>query len=164
MVYYQGNETVDSRGHFFQTGPSQENEDLRWSAIRCDGLAGFFADNLGAQILLLDVQREPGKKGSPSEEGTGDRVVQWPEDPHVAVLRYAWRDQPVVKKEEARLLTDLTEIMPQASRLKEVTSLVGDRFTWLPDKSRRVSKKDPKLSYDEHLPVDLADLAIHLKP
>jgi len=79
-----------------------------------------------------------------------------------AALRLA--GQPGVKKEEARLLNDLAEIMPQASRLKEVTSLVGDRFTWLPEKTQRVSKKFPMLTYDERLPADLAELAIHLKP
>ena len=93
------------------------------TAISCDGLARFFGDTLGAQVLFLDVVRVAAAK-PPGTEVVRDKINQWPDDSHVGVFRSAWLI-PGDAPEEARLLTAVQAVLPKTARLGEFAQLVG---------------------------------------
>ncbi|MBY0527305.1 MAG: hypothetical protein K2R98_28170 [Gemmataceae bacterium] len=124
FVYFRGGEAVEMQGHFLQTRVRRADPELRWSGIPCESLTRFCTDNLGTQIVLLDVTRD-----APSPSGSvQDRVIRWPEDPSVAVWRYAWVGSALEQTDGARLLTNWGTALGQAKSLGEVARLVEGKF------------------------------------
>jgi hypothetical protein len=122
-VYYKGAESVGRQGHFFLTSVSNYTKDLGRSGVTCDGLTDFFAETLGAQLLLLDVTPvPPPERLAPGE--APDRVAEWPVDSNVAVTRYRKLKGP---RDSALLLTDLREFMPRVSTWGDVVRLVREK-------------------------------------
>jgi WD40 repeat protein len=114
MVYYQGQETVDPKGHFFSTSASKFDPERHRDTITCDGLSAFFTETLGAQILLLDVIRTAPPVSLAPGEAT-DRIEKWPDASYTGVMRYLKRiDKGGAPKDI--LLADLSEVMPKAMR------------------------------------------------
>lgn len=152
MVYFEGGETVAREGHFFLTSVAEYDPELQRSAITCNGLSSIFSETLGAQILLLDVDRVA---SSTSGEGQ-DQVAKWPDDSNTGVLRYLkqpgrsdrWRERTL-------LLTDLRDLMPRASEWGEVVNLVRTKA----DKEQ----VKPALLVDQWFPAPLMKLAVGVK-
>jgi WD40 repeat protein len=142
MLYFRGKETLTEHDHFLGSSAA---------GIRCDQLANFFDDALGAQVLFLDVARLGGARAR-------DKVAQWPTESHVGVFRYAWLVGDQVP-DEARLLTALREATPQVATLKDVAAQFRRNFI-------RLSEKHPRaLSFEPfHLPLDLEDMPIGDRP
>jgi WD40 repeat protein len=141
FLYFRGGETIDARGHFFRTSDSERDPELRWSGIPCEYLRRFFAENLGAQLVLLDVVREPAKAPG------ADQVALWPEDPYVAVVRYAWSGAVQAQTEEARLLGDWAEVAGQARKLGDVLRQLSGKFVRDPAVGWRSIKFAERLTY-----------------
>ncbi|OAI46957.1 hypothetical protein AYO44_01910 [Planctomycetaceae bacterium SCGC AG-212-F19] len=154
FVYFRGGETIDGQGHFFRTTESARDPELRWSGIPCDFLKRFFAENLGAQLVLLDVVREPGKASAGS-----DQVRLWPEDPYVAVVRYVWTGAAQTQTEEARLLADWAEVAGQAQNLGGVVQRLRGKFTDVAGNWRSL-KFAERLTYFAQVPASLEELAL----
>src|SRR5262249_30871881 len=131
FVYFRGGETIDAQGHFFRTADSARDPELRWSGIPCEYLKNLITRNLGAQLVLFDVVRESSKPGS---QGAGlglagpDQVTAWPDDPYVAVVRYAWTGAPQAQTEEARLVNDWATVAATAQKLGDVAKQLGAKF------------------------------------
>jgi WD40 repeat protein len=141
MLYYQGKETVDDKGHFFQTSDCKYDPNLQRSAITCDGLSTFFVSTLGAQILLLDVVRT----NPPLAPGEGtDRIAKWPDTSYTGVMRY---QKGQVAKEV--LLGDLSEVMPKAVEWGDVLVEVQD-----------LVKKAKVVTLDDHFRTPLKRLVV----
>jgi hypothetical protein len=156
MVYYQGSEVINAEGHFFLTSESEFDKVLQRSAVSCDGLARFFTDTLGAQVLFLDVVRVAAAKAKATEV-VRDKVHQWPDDSHVGVFRSAWLN-PGAAPDEARLLTAVQSVLPNTGRLGDFAIQVIGTFN-------RLAEKYPKsLSYQSRLPEDLSELVIGRSP
>jgi WD40 repeat protein len=156
FLYFRGGELLDGQDHFLRTSDSERDPELRWSGLPCEYLTRYCADNLGAQVLLLDVTREV-------KDGDGclcDKVLQWPDDPNVAVVRYAWTGQPQSQTPDARLLTDWAAALPQAHKLGEVVKVLGEKFErqarapW-PSKSFK-----NQLTFSEQMSSSVADLLL----
>jgi WD40 repeat protein len=127
MVYYQGQETVDSQGHFFRTSTSKFDPELQRSAITCDGLSAYFTETLGAQILLLDMVRTANPITlSPGE--AVDRVAKWPDSSYTGVMRYLKRIDKAGAAQDI-LLADLSEMMPKASEWGDVLAKLEGKIT-----------------------------------
>ena len=149
MVYYQGNEAINRHGHFFLTSVSKYDKDLQRSGITCQGLASFFGETLGAQLLLLDVDRVASGQGLAPGEIT-DGVIKWPVDSYASVTRYLeLRRQPGTP-----LLADLKELMPRVNKWGDVVRLVR----------AKAARLDPTaLLVYQRLRQPLEDLAIGRK-
>jgi WD40 repeat protein len=113
MVYYQGQETVDGKGHFFRTSASKFDPELHRSAITCDGLSSYFTETLGAQILLLDVIRTAPPVSLAPGEAT-DRISKWPDSSYTGVMRYLKRIDKGGAPQDI-LMADLSDVMPKAT-------------------------------------------------
>jgi WD40 repeat protein len=136
FLYFRGGETVDASGHFFRTSDSERDPELRWSGIPCDYLTRFFAENLGAQVVLVDVDRTPAPPGAGEAK---DQVSRWSEDANLAVLRYAWKGAPAGTG--PRLLDDWrTAVTGGAQTLQEVA-----------DKMSQVGKRPEELFYSRQV-------------
>lgn len=154
MIYFQGQETVTEKGHFFLTSLSKCNPDLRLSAISCDGLARHLAEISGPKVLLLDVSRPGDRQVLAKARVAGrDRVVDWPEESYVGILRLVWLGRAHTP-EEARLLSALEQTMPNVGRLNDLARSVSKRYDLLapkfPDDLSFVPRLAPGL---EHLVV-----------
>src|SRR5262249_7023204 len=68
VVYYQGTEAINDMGHFFTTTPNPSEANLRQQALTCDSLAAHFEEIVGAQVLLLDVNRAKGREERPGDD------------------------------------------------------------------------------------------------
>jgi hypothetical protein len=155
MLYFKGRETITAAGHFFLTSESLNNPNLNQSAINCDELASFFSETVGAQVLLLDVNRETAGRLAAKGEGR-DRIARWPVDSHVGVLRYAWFDQEEAPP-NARLISAFQDAVTRVSKLREVAAQVMDRF-------QEIKQKYPQgLAYDRFVPEDLKELVVGKK-
>jgi hypothetical protein len=163
MVYYQGEEAVKKDGHFFPTSVSQYDPDLRRSAITCSGLERFFAESLGAKVLLLDVAREADTKAAAGEGK--DQIAEMPDDSYVGVMRFL-RQGLTNPPDDAHLLPALKEALRKADKLKEVTDQVAaDNFTRTSENESLKSKRySQALQYNLHLPNNLTDLVLSQKP
>src|SRR5262249_18369461 len=144
-------ETIDAQGHFFRTTDAARDPELRWSGIPCDYLKRFFAENLGAQLVMLDVVREASKAGLGA-----DQVPLWPEDPYVAVIRYAWTGAPQAQTEEARLAADWGQASEHARKLGDVVHSLRGKFTDVAGQWRSL-KFAERLTYFAQVPANLAD-------
>jgi WD40 repeat protein len=159
LVYFRGGETITGQGHFFLTSDSARDPNLECSSLPCDALAGYFADNPGAQLLLLDVTRQATGAGA----GHDKVAANWPEYPHVALWRYAWAGQPQTQPDDARLIANWGEALSQALWLREVAQAIGEKFVkppQVPRESKRYGQQltlfEPQLSFGlEHLLVGL---------
>jgi WD40 repeat protein len=160
MVYYVGNESLTADGHYFLTDRSEYDDVLARSAVSCDGLVDHFTETLGAQLLWLDVTRTKDSKPTPAAAAK-DRLSRWLYNPHLGVLRYAWRDLSA-RPSDAWLITDLQNALRgKPSTLGQMALRVADRFIQGPDKRGYSSRKYPdKLLYNPVLPTSLADFGI----
>jgi hypothetical protein len=137
LVYYHGGESFSAGSHYLQTSDTL--------AIGQDFLEKFFAEVPGAPILFLDVTRSGGER---------QRLVRWPSDSRIGVLRSAWLGRGDDWKDDARLITALRETMPRASRFADVDSQVGLKL-------RQVAAEYPSLLlYDPHVPAGSRDLVL----
>jgi hypothetical protein len=147
FIYYECGERITDQMHAFRTYDSANDPQLKSSGIRFLHLRSFFADYLGSLVLLLDVARDPTTGlGVPA----GDMVANGPADPHVAVVRFAWRDSPKERerKDDAWLVTELSGAWLGAKRLSDVVARLGRKFE-PPDKRPRAS-----MTYRDRLILD----------
>jgi hypothetical protein len=134
IIYYQGRESIDSSGRFlFHTSDRP---------IGSDYMERLFANVPGAQILFLDVTREP-------HEPPGR--IAWPA--HIGVLRYVWQSEGATPI-EARLIASLADATAIAARLVDIESFVSGRYRQL-----RETYFDA-LKYEPYLPESLGELTI----
>jgi WD40 repeat protein len=122
-VYYKGSESIGKEGHYFLTSVSHYDKDLQRSAVSCEGLAGFFSDTLGAQLLSLDVNEAPSRERLASGEAP-DRVVKGPFSSYIGLVRYRELKGP---KDQPLLLDDLKDMMSRVNTWGGVVRLVRDR-------------------------------------
>jgi WD40 repeat protein len=153
IVYYEGKEDITNEGHFFETGASVYDPDLRTSAFTCDGLERSCGDIMGAQILLLDVIR--GSSSYVSLAGQDrDRVLKRPGNVHIGVLRFLVLGDQAVVVGNPQLLEDLNQATSAHDKLAEVNSFV--------DRLVKISPQAP--TFDQVLPDSLRPLEIGKRP
>jgi hypothetical protein len=146
-VYYRGGEAVSAQGNLFQTSLTRPGRETRESAITCDEVVGIFSETPGAQILLMDVDRQT---ASPAQ----DEIISWGEHyPRVGILHYAWLGQPNAPKNTG-LIQAIEKAMGRATRLVEVRDGVRQFASASPDYEKKL------LVYDAYLPPELEDLAV----
>jgi hypothetical protein len=150
VVYYQGAEVIDTDGHYLLTSVSAHNSNLQSSAVSAGSLAGLFGETLGAQILLFDLARKPGKG-----DKLQDVITQWPDQPNVSIFRYA-RLSPTAP----RLLTDLSKEMAQAKVLSDLAQDLSRTFTWNSDKWAWLVPGVDNTYADWRIPTNLGDLPV----
>jgi hypothetical protein len=134
IIYYQGKESIETNGRVLFHASDR--------TIGSDYLERFFANVPGAQILFLDVTREP--------EAILSRI-DWPE--HIGVLRYAWKREGTIPL-EAQLLESVAAATSSVMRMADIESYVSDRYRTL-----KATYADA-LTYEPYLPESLGDLAI----
>jgi WD40 repeat protein len=83
MVFYQGGVAQQGNDHYFLTSVSQHIPELRRSGINRDSLVNCLGDTLGAQLVLMEVNRQ----------GTSPGNGNWAANPKVAMLGYEWPTQ-----------------------------------------------------------------------
>jgi hypothetical protein len=146
-VYYRGGEAVNAQGNLFQTSLTRPGRETRESAITCDEVVGIFSETPGAQILLMDVDRQA---ASPAQ----DQIISWGEHyPRVGILHYAWLGQPNAPKNPG-LIEAIEKAMGQATRLVEVRDGVRRLASASPDFQKKL------LVYEAYLPPELEDLNV----
>jgi hypothetical protein len=126
IIYYQGHEDLGEQGNVFTPGPGSPPR----YRLACDELVKALAYTPGAHVLLLDLERDPGKvprAGGPLARA--DKVSRWPDEypevrPHVGVVRYAWAGKGAAPA-RARLSLALEEAIPKASRLNQLVTAMG---------------------------------------
>ena len=147
MVFFQGEEKLGADGSvFLLTSDSRYDPVLKRSAIANNQLARFFARIPGAHLLCLDVSR-------PDPSAPARKYEIWPTEPHIGVLRYAWRQDSDVP-ENGRLVAALGGGFSNRSTLQAVESEVANAFLQLSGAYPRM------ISYDKYVHDDLKDLAI----
>jgi hypothetical protein len=130
--YLRASEAIFPGSHVFQPGDRPRDPELR-SGIDCETLEEFFSEALGRGVMFVDVARLPFEDTSPSAQAQSrDRIQQWPDDPHVVVMRYVWWGQPAKQKPEARLSTDLAQALPPAKQLRDVKAYFEKKFAEQP--------------------------------
>jgi hypothetical protein len=154
FIYFRGGEALDAQGHFLRTADSERDPELRWSGLPCDYLTRYCAENLGAQLVMLDVTREVRTSGGATAQ---DKVLQWPDDPSVAVFRYAWSGKPQDQTPDARLLSDWTHAMGHGKKLSEVASFIEKKFNKTDRKPWLSKDYGARLAYSEQVPPGLED-------
>ena len=140
VFYYQGGESVNAQGNFFQTSLHAANAAQRQNALTCDDLVEFVGQTPGAHVLLFDVDRQPVKSIDAK-----DKLARWnynyPDvESQVALLRYAWL-AGTAEPRDLRLVQALQQAVPQAKSLGEVTEQVYElaRSSYYPE-SLKVDK------------------------
>jgi hypothetical protein len=146
-VYYRGGEAVNAQGNLFQTSLSRPGKESRESAITCDEVVGIFAETPGAQILLMDVDRQQVSTAQ-------DQISNWKDHySRVGMLHYAWLGQPNAPKNPG-LIQAIEQAMGQSTRLVEVRDGVERIASASPDFQKKI------LIYKTYLPKDLEDLTV----
>jgi WD40 repeat protein len=121
LIYFKGGESLGSkdRGHVLRMEhrPGEQQE----ANVACADLLSFFTSNRGAHLLFLDVVRDN------AQAGDRDELTQWRDNAlaaRVGVFRWGWRagQQQAKAAEAARLDQALQDLMPQATRLRDVES------------------------------------------
>jgi WD40 repeat protein len=158
MVYYRGGLIKKDGAEFLHTSLSwKAKEPRRSTLIPTDRLARFFGENLGAQLVFLDVTGTPA--GGPDLRTD---LVASRNEPHVAVMRYTWSGDPAAQPADARLLTDLKTAMGTARELEQVRNAVKGGF--VEQKGKRQpwpSKLHPEKSwFDDWVPAALEGLPL----
>jgi WD40 repeat protein len=152
MVYYRGQESVDDRGQFFLlTSQSQFDPDPRSSAVSGRDLSERFTSVPGAQLFLLDVQRQM-QAGADPAEGV-PTAAAWPNEPQMAALRYAWLSNEAAPA-DARLLVAFDNALPRATRLGEIETEVSR------DSQRAREKYGASFQYVPQVPQSLRSLVL----
>jgi WD40 repeat protein len=152
VFYYQGGESVDAQGNFFQTSVNSPNAGAGQTSITCDDLVDFVAQTPGAHVLLFDVDRQRSKSS-----GAKDKLAGWKDnypdvESHVAVLRYAWLSTAEAPK-SPRLIQALQQALPHATRLVEVVdqlSRLAAQSKYFPD----------SLRVDRYISDDMKDMVL----
>jgi hypothetical protein len=145
VVYYQGEELINERGHFFLTDQCQDYPaDRKWEvAITCERLASFLATTPGAQIFFLDVSR-PASLAEKSKDNVVRRTEQ---DAPEVIFRTVWQGSSNVP-DDARLLGALESAIRQASRLGDVEKVLMTAFSEI---AKKYQQSEPFRAY---LPVE----------
>jgi hypothetical protein len=152
VFYFQGKEAIRPTGagtsdHFLLVNDT--DEDYR---ISCDQLATLFGESVGAQIILLDVAREPGQLGVLDPQA--DKIRFWPlagdESDLIAVFRSAWLG-PNQQPREVQLINMLQEAVAKFGVLGKIGKEIRTRYSEI---------RNYPVRYDPHLPAELADLKI----
>jgi WD40 repeat protein len=152
MVYYRGQESVDDRGQFYLlTSQSQFDPDTRSSAVSGRDLSERFTSVPGAQLFLLDVQRQMQAGANPAEGFPN--AVAWPNEPQMAALRYAWLSNEAAPA-DARLLVAFDNALPRATRLGEIETEVSR------DSERAREKYGANFEYVPQVPQSLRSLVL----
>ena len=123
VVYYQGGEVIGTDGHFLLTSVSAHNPNMQSSAVSCGFLSEIFEETLGAQILLLDLTRQPGKG-----DKLNDVIAQWPDQPNVSIFRYSR-----LSATAPQLLADVAKEMGNAQLLGDVSQHLKEKYVWKSD-------------------------------
>ena len=147
MIYYNGVESVGGPGHYFKS--NRPDPDLKDSGISCQGLADFFPEILGAQLLVLDVIREKQNGGDKK-----DRVSAWPPEVRTGIFRSAWLDEKKAAPADSRVMTAWGATAPKVNRLQEVETGVEDLIL------QHYRDQTTMLAYDKHVPACLQGLPI----
>ncbi len=151
MVYYRGQESVDDRGQFYLlTSQSQFDPDTRSSAVSGRDLSERFTSVPGAQLFLLDVQRQM-QAGDPAQGFP--TAMAWPNEPQMAALRYAWLGNEAAPA-DARLLVAFDNAVPEATRLGEIETAVSR------DSERVREKYGATFRYVPQVPESLRSLVL----
>jgi hypothetical protein len=154
MIYYEGGEAINNKGHFFEThAPSGSSKRFGMS---CDELANFLAELPGAHVLLLDVERPAPAVDDPPR----DKIARWKDDYpnariHVVVMRCA-RREGAGEAGGVRLIPVLQQTMPRANRLSELRALIEKAIAQFADRNLLV--------FTAYLPSELADLTVGPPP
>lgn len=152
MVYYRGQESVDDRGQFYLlTSQSQFDPDTRSSAVSGRDLSERFTSVPGAQLFLLDVQRQMQAGADPA--AGFPTAVAWPNEPQMAALRYAWLSNEAAPA-DARLLVAFDNAVPRATRLGEIETEVSR------DSERAREKYGANFEYVPQVPQSLRSLVL----
>ena len=153
MLYYEGGEKIDDKGHFFETySSSGENK----FGMLCDDLVKYLFDVPGAHVLMLDVDRSKLK----GEEAVRDKIQRWKDDypdarEHVVVMRCAERVEEG-HKSQVRLIPILQKQLVQAARLSKLILLIEDALAESNDRDLLV--------FTKYFPTQLSDLIIGTLP
>src|SRR5262249_37258029 len=115
VLFYHGGEVPGVRDTWLRGADEQD-------PISFTALARRFGDNLGAQLLLLEVGRPPAQ-ALPAEARDRDLVRSWAYDPPVSLLRYAWLGAG--KAAEPRMPADLEKALRDKRLLGEVVEWIG---------------------------------------
>ncbi len=115
MIYYQGGETVKKDGNFFRM-PGKGEDAEKWD-IPCNELLDFLVETYGANVLLLDVERDT-RKG-PDRIGDWQRFYSRDYQIHIAMMRQVWEGKKAVADKD-RLISVLRDAIPKAARLREL--------------------------------------------
>ena len=152
MVYYRGQESVDDRGQFYLlTSQSQFDPDTRSSAVSGRDLSERFTSVPGAQLFLLDVQRQMQAGADPA--AGFPTAVAWPNEPQMAALRYAWLSNEAAPA-DARLLVAFDNALPRATQLGEIEAEVSR------DSERAREKYGANFEYVPQVPQALRSLVL----
>jgi hypothetical protein len=119
MIYYQGGEAVRKDGNFFETFSGAAEGGGRQFGLPADDLVELLSGIPGAQVLLLDVDRDAQGESA----GQGDKIAHWKDNypasaGHVVVLRQAWLGK-TPPPNQTRLLAVLEQALQRASRLDQ---------------------------------------------
>jgi WD40 repeat protein len=144
LLYFRGADSVASGKYEFRTSD-------RRIAIAREQLLKEFGESLGAQILLLDVDRQ----GAAAMDD-GQRLARWPDDSRVSVLRTAWLDSKNPRSGAPFLLDSLAEAMRRAGKLGAVVADVKSQF-------EKMDTTKSKLAFDNYYPDPLAELPLGAK-
>jgi hypothetical protein len=153
VIYYQGGEVFEGSGHYLTTSVTEVDPDMESSAVACDQLAEVFGKTLGAQVLLLDVDRRVG--ASTAADRAQDGVSQWPDQPNVAVVRYSRRQTA-----EPQLLPDLSRAFGDAKRLVDVMNGLRNRLVWSSEKGEWLLPESRSTVVDWRVSPQLGSLPV----
>jgi WD40 repeat protein len=153
LIYYEGGERIDAKGHFFETYSSSEESAFD---MPCDKLVRYLGDVPGAHVLLLDVDRS--RLGG--EDSGRDKIERWKDNfaearANVVVMRCA-RQSEAGRRAPVRLIPVLQKKIPQAVPLNKLIALIEDELMKSDDHNLLV--------FTKHLPLELVDLVIGLPP
>jgi hypothetical protein len=145
MLYFRGADSIGPGNYVLRTSD-------RKVAITRDELLRQFQATLGAQIVFLDVAREPAAEVVRLRQ----RLDHWPDDSRVSVFRYAWMDPKVVRQDEPWLIKALADALRQDGRLQEVAVVAKTQY-------EKLAREKARLSYYEYYPQELAELLLGKK-
>jgi hypothetical protein len=162
ILYYRGQQVTQGGRHYLQTNVSRLAADPRYSALPCTQLANLFRQTPGTLLVLLDVAQSPTAGPALLAQARDTDPLAGSDDPHLALFRYAWRDEAGRQEEDARLLGNLARAMPAVGTLEQLRAQLTHGF------SRPASGRLPwpsiryqdRLFYDDYLPDALKGLAI----
>jgi hypothetical protein len=149
MVYYKGDEAVQTQGNYFATSVSKFDPDLKRSGITYRGLQECFGETLGAKVLMLDVTRRTDGQRSQDEVAQAKDAATY-----FGVLRYQWANgNPRASELMADWRTALNEQKVEMLRTAtmQLAHLVGQR------------SGSEQAAFDRHVPTGLANLLVDKK-